>query len=377
MILRSRIASLLRAGLALLALVAVTSYAVEVRQFEVEVAPSSAQVIHWIDDDRIVFKGVVHAPERAETQYPGKRIGKLATLDLRTGRINWYEEFNGQICVDGGRVALEQVDDVRQPAAGRIVSRFWLMRGTPGTLERQEVTREYLQSFDFRTNCRPESELPPLPAWAQEKQGKEGARFMRLRPEHGFVELAIHPRPGIKPNPAYPVRIHPPRAQGVQGVPLADIFTKRLKEGYSLSPLRWDRHKGAYHLYLDYYAWPTPEDVVLTHWWLFPDGRVEEIVTYSRRRDWPVTYDYRLIPTHAGVFIVGEEPRIVPETGRSGLYRLLDDNTLERILPGRVGAWALSPDGCKLAVGNDSRPRVEGNKQHTLQVINLCKGEQK
>jgi hypothetical protein len=310
------------------------------------------------------------------TQYYGKRVGKLVVLDIRTGRSRWLEEFRGLLCVDGERIAYYTSNKLTRPASDPD-DRFWITRGSIDNLVTQEVTREDTRSFDFRYSCRPESELPPMPAWMAEAK-KQGRIFSRLRPEHGWLEWE-------KPQPAeayrnlakYPTRLYRPGAKADAGVFFGDVLKARLDKATDIDwTTTYVPHKDAYVLRTSHMG-SQNAGVKATLWWLYPDGRLEEIVTYQRDEShWPFANVHLVVPAQASVFFVGADTKWSKHIGADGLYKIIAQAP-QRVVAGRITPTVLSPDGCKLAFGNDERPVVEGTKQYKLQIVDVCEGERK
>ncbi|MBV6408743.1 MAG: hypothetical protein EFKGCFLK_02344 [Rhodocyclaceae bacterium] len=204
------------------------------------------------------------------------------------------------------------------------------------------------------------------------------SQFVRLKPEHGWVEFAK--RSGDPPHVLrqYPAAIIPPAGQAESGIALPEFFRENLKRVSRYdSTLLYYPHRNAYVLRTQHYQSPLPEGVRTTLWWIYPDGRVEEIVSYTRDKSWPLANANSFIPARSGVYFIGADTTLTSYVGLYGLFRYYDDNKRRRVVAGRIGPWALSPDGCKLAFGNDDRWLVDGPRQYKLQVIDLCKGEKK
>ncbi len=159
---------------------------------------------------------------------------------------------------------------------------------------------------------------------------------------------------------------------------MPEFFRENLKRVSRYdSTLLYYPHRNAYVLRTQHYQSPLPEGVRTTLWWIYPDGRVEEIVSYTRDKSWPLANANSFIPARSGVYFIGADTTLTSYVGLYGLFRYYDDNKRRRVVAGRIGPWALSPDGCKLAFGNDDRRRVDGARQYKLQVVDLCKGDRR
>jgi hypothetical protein len=68
--------------------------------------------------------------------------------------------------------------------------------------------------------------------------------------------------------------------------------------------------------------------------------------------------------------------RFVPSgyIGNSGLYRFDPMGKHEKLIGGTVRPWAVSPDGCRVAVGIDERDYDDGSERLKLKLLHVCKG---
>ncbi len=341
-----------------------TALAVEVKDYGIEVP--GVESIRWIDNERLALVGLVHVPERAITHYAGQRIGKLVVLNTRTGKADWYEEFFGRFCFDGKDFSVSSVDDIYHPEKNAHEYRYWILRGVPGKLSRKEVTREYLNNFDFTMACKGTDEQPAPPPWLESAK-QSGRQFRALKLEHGWLEMAIHPRYGIRANPTFPRMIYPPGQADGKGHLVSDVFQKHLGDGFSLWSPEYVPFKDAYFILLDYYQSTRPPGSPLG-WWMYPDGRVEEF-TYSN----PANQAWgNLVFTRAGNLLI-RMSFTKQSFHEAGIY-IDDAKGPLRLVSGRIQEKAsVSPDGCKVAFGNDTRPDVvPGTERYKLQVIDIC-----
>jgi hypothetical protein len=112
---------------------------------------------------------------------------------------------------------------------------------------------------------------------------------------------------------------------------------------------------------------PWPKGISMPAWWLYPDGRVEEIKLPAGH--WLQT---TVVPTATGFATINTYFTV----GQAGVY-LIRGNNVTRILEGFVEQLAVSPDGCKIAVNHDPKPletNARNNEHVTLKVIELCQG---
>jgi len=354
-----------RLALFCLLLVACAAHAqpARVRSFDFEV--HSGGSIHWMSDREIVFKALVQAGKNQKPAYGFNRIGRLAILNTDKGTITWSDESPSRVCVDGNHIAYTQREEISDAKGRR--ERFWITQGSFGNFKKREVEREDTldgyRRFDFDYACKFASDLPAPPASLQGKPTK------RLRPEHGFVELERDT--GSKLEPIYPVRLY---AAGRAGAPVA-IDALR---GEDIN-LRWPwlPFRNAYWVNQRIRYYPIRPPGTYRSWWLHPDGRVtvaaefDVAQTFDGLRSWTPA-----IPVRDGFLATQERGRSTPglgDLGNSGLYRFDPQGQHEKLAAGTVGPWAVSPNGCRLAVGMDDRQHL--SDRFFLKVLHVCKAD--
>lgn len=343
------------------------AFAVEVKDFGIEVP--GVESIRWIDNDRLALVGLVHVPDRAITHYAGQRIGKLVILDTRTGKAEWHEEFFGRFCYDGQNFAVSSVDDIYHPSNNSHEYHFWIMRGSPGKLVRKEVTRDYLNSFDFTMACKGEDERQ-LPPWLESAK-KSGRVFRALKQEHGWLEMAYADAFDSHHQRTYPLAIHPPGSENKPYPIDQSQFRPWFEKAYSLHLLRYEPFKNAYLLAAPNGMDGHKEGML---WWMYPDGRLEEFLKFKQQGEWGGVSYRNLIPTARDMLIVATK---TPPQQNWGLYRVTAANRLELVVKGWAegGGKAVSPDGCKVAFGID--PRGYPNTRYQLQIVDVCERNSK
>jgi hypothetical protein len=179
--------------------------------------------------------------------------------------------------------------------------------------------------------------------------------------------MAIHPRYGIRANPTFPITIYPPGQTDGKGHPVGDVFQKHLGNGFSLWSPEYVPFKDAYFILLDYYQSTRPSGSPLG-WWMYPDGRVEEFAYVNpANQAWG-----NLVFTRAGNLLI-RMSFTKQSFHEAGLY-IDDAKGPLRLVSGRIQDKVfVSPDGCKVAFGNDIRPDiVPGTERYKLQVIDVC-----
>jgi len=318
---------------------------------------STGRSVFWVDNDTLVFHG---APILQDGTV--KRGEWLLEYKVSTGKVREQGRI-GSLCFDNGYIRYWRPtpETADLPLTQQKPEVFYGPYGKETQMPPPLVKKTNAPSA--RTwDCKYEDELPSLPAWTKGKVVK------RLRPEHGFVEAAPISWMDVRLAKLYP-------SSGGQ----ADIPLRALDLPISLTT-EYYPFKNAYLFTSSYHRTPLPSGVPQNLWWLYPDGRLEEIATIIRdEKNWPLTNVdvWNFVISRQGIYFSGAEPNITPRIGKSGLYRLKPGGQPEKIVDGRIGSKAVSPDGCKIAFGNDDRWLVEGNKQLKLQIIDVCKGETK
>jgi hypothetical protein len=75
-----------------------------------------------------------------------------------------------------------------------------------------------------------------------------------------------------------------------------------------------------------------------------------------------------IFPAQPGIYYISPAYPL-----NDGLFKVIGENKVERVLKGFIEGYAVSPDGCRIAVdhnGNHTGKRGEG----TLKVIEVCAG---
>ena len=317
--------------------------------------------IFWLDNDNLIVPGV--AIERMQTDSKGSR---LLRYQFSKRSITDMGSFGGALCVSDGYI------------------RFW--RPTPDTEDKPLTGQKRLTfagTVDSIVEVPPPPPLPrgasppPMdalrgcqypyemtnPAWLD--AAKESGRvFKPLKPEHGWLEMDR----GLPP--AYPIAIHPPGKED-RPIPIdRSVLQPWLDQGYHVVFLRYEAFKDAYLLGLDDTR-GAGDDKTGKLWWLYSDGRLEEIVTYGREGNWKTIRLNGLIPAKANLLAIGTETSWPFD--KSGLYRQTARGDLELLAKGWLASKVLSPDGCKLAFGIDPRGFwVKGGHTFRLQILDVC-----
>jgi hypothetical protein len=328
---------------------------IAVRDSGKQVAPYSK--LFWLDDERVLFQG----PDGTELERDDgfrQALYRLFVWSTRTGELKEGARMGGGLCLREGFVRYWRwkLKDGEFPRESE-----WLA----GPFGSESIVDEKVtdpKNFNWET-CRPYSELPPRPEWTK------GLAVRWLRPEHGLLVLgSADPKEVFKNTPIS----YCPSGEKARCIELP--IKQRESRGFD-----WVPFKGAYFIVGDYFQTdlrhprgginrsPWPKGAPMPVWWLYPDGRVEEIKLPAG--PWLRNF---VFPSQVGMVTIGEGPT----RWEHSLY-LVRGGAGERTIHGLFHTQAVSPDGCKIAVNHDPKPletNARNNKHVTLKVIELCKG---
>lgn len=318
----------------------------------------------WLDNQRVLFHGY-KAVEQAKTQkeFPRYIDRGLYLWDTKTGAVELYDTFverkdglqpQTKLCVHDGMLTY--------------VNRGMVVTGTRGQETRTPFPKP---SHWFNPHsCR---YYDTKPFWLV-----EGHRTIPLLEEHGYLDLGTvsPPQPDYltlrleNPNPAISFYSVGAKKQftlpiGWLEVGFLQVHYAPFRDAYLLSGLQYyDEQRG----FLP--AWPrdTPPRV----WWLKSDGSLEkeELPNISPLQGNPP----RTVPVRTGLFVVAGNTRERPEPTAVGGY-LIQGQSLQRVINGMLRRMSVSPDGCKVAVVNDTHEKKPVSERIRLQIIQLCEGD--
>ena len=326
--------------------------------------------LYWWDDDNLLVSGV-----RADRKTGDPKGWRLLRYKPSNGSVIDMGSFGGALCVANGFI------------------RFW--RPTPETEERMLTDQKRIRltgslenlveehrplpppsprppSYNELSNCKFPDELP-APEWLDAAQ-KSGRIFRPLKPEHGWMEF-IGEGGGAHALPKYPITILRPEERG-NPVPV-DIkaFQPWIDRGETIRLVRYEAFKKAYLMAIaDGGAGQTNGG----YWWLYPDGRVEQILLYTREKTTVQGGSYlHGIPAKDAFLRISVDNYPVD---KSGLYLRRADGSFKKLISGWAGdvSFSVSPDGCQVAIGIDTRwSRDKGPHQYRLHLINVCERNSK
>jgi hypothetical protein len=274
----------------------------------------------------------------------------LTTWNLRTKETKRFNEVDAGLCYYNGNIAFREIDNA--------LMKQWTSIGRfPGETKRLEGAVRI-----DPMSCLPIEALPQLPAWTKTRS------IMRLRPQHGFLDLG--PQGEEKNSPIYLIR-------NEHDKPIELSIRRR---EFLSTTVRYYDHKNAYffpgHFFRPdalspnggYGISPWPDGIARPAKWLYPDGNVEEVVVpyakWARRT---------LVPTRAGILALDSTFfTVTGETPWDGAYLLEKNVWRSRFSRGLFEDHALSADGCKLAVRRQPEPGKRRPDYWTVTIYDLC-----
>lgn len=298
--------------------------------------------VYWVSSDELLFS----APTDEFVMQGSfrKPVSKLTVWNFRTKKITRLAAADGGLCYYEGNLAYWESDN----SARRQWTSLGRLRG-PMTREERGIRYD-------GTTCLPYEALPQPPARSEEHV------FVRLRPEHGFIDM------GAQLSTANtPMRLYKPGSlEGIE-LPLKRREIQR-------ATIRFFPFKGAYFIesvYFDpsrgYEIAPWPERLVRPVWWLYPDGKVEEILVPPS-----IWMRERIVPSKVGLAAISNGFfTITGAPPYDGAY-LVDGKGGRRLIRGVFDAADLSSDGCRLAVHRQPEPGLRRPEYWTLTVLALC-----
>lgn len=308
-------------------------------------APDSATPLFWISDEEVLFVAQRIVPDPT-VPHSGEGVEyRVSIWSIPTGAIRTLYDAGRnrlRVCYSDGvvRIRVQKKDGT-----------FDDLYGSPVKLAPREPGKTYHGIL-----CRPEDQLAQLPAWTR-------GREIRLLPriDAGFLDFGEERRAMENT----PIQLYRPGAKQEEGQ------TLQLGRRDIENSIRYFSFKDAFFLASTYWQHPRPQGVPYPVYWLYMDGRVEQIVDIpwgpwrSRASSWP-------IPTKAGVAMVSHNfnVRNSRDLADAGLY-LISGTSVTRVLKAWIEGTSVSPNGCRLAF--DYAEYVT-RKLNRLMVIDLCKG---
>jgi hypothetical protein len=311
---------------------------------------SFMQTIYWLDNRRVLFFGFNgRYLDRADGRKQATQT--LYLWDIENGVVEERGDIAGALCYANGYVRYPRWN----LKEGEPNEKVQIVAGEFGKeLPVDDVIRRP-DRLDTET-CKRKA-LAPLPEWTQ------GQRVLRLKPEHGFLLLGpekgdrntpvtYHPR-GEHDGIVMPFKRKEARLAFIKYVPFENAYL--VSGDYFISDAR--HPQGGYN------RSPWPKGASIPIWWLRPDGRVTETKLHTDAR-----FGVWIFAMRPGLFFISHGYSV----NMDGLF-FASESTAKRVLKGFIEGYAVSPDGCKIAVdhnGNYSGSAGLG----TLKVVDVCSG---
>ena len=314
--------------------------------------------LYWLDNVRLLFQG----PDGQTIEGVGgyrKPVNRLFVWNTENGQITQGARIGGGLCYSNGFVRYW-----RSEISGRksLTKSEWFA-GPFG--HEKPISRDATNPDNFNwETCKPYSELPPRPEWTQ------GLAVRWLGAGNGL--LILGPADSQKALRNWPIKYCP---HGIESTCVETPLRRRESKGFNWVPFKKAYFvSGVYfevvpkHPHGGYNRLPWPTGLPMPVWWLYPDGRTEQITLPPG--PWLQTFVY---PSRVGMLTIGQGPT----RWEHSLY-LIRGNRGKALLHGQFHTAAVSPNGCKIAVDHDSAPlktNAHNNRHVTLKVIELCHGK--
>lgn len=322
--------------------------------------------IFWIDDDRILT--VAAGPTYC--QHPSHPQAQILEFNIRKNEVSWYGSPRvSNLCYSNGNIGYTK---------GQIKDGVCLNEHTDfyGTYGQEEKIKYFDSGYsnifdDFNCKLQPRENVHDNNALPRKLV--EGHGWI-LGSEPGLIYKENNPQTQHHEHPIYPIAIYP-ELDGPSIYIDTGEFKPWIEQDYQVFVLRYEKFKDAYLLGLHGQNPVKPHEAPSGHgqfWWLYPDGRLETIIKFEwQRDDFLSTAGLDLIPTKAGVFLVGG----VGDPGlryKNGLYQQTPEGDFKLIVQGEIKKFALSPNGCNLAFARNAHI-TDNYDEFYLQAIDLCK----
>jgi len=318
----------------------------------------------WLDNQRVLFHGYKAVEFSTIPGKPHRFVGRgLYLWDTATGSIELFDTLVNRLNGREGRSTLCVHDGVLT----------YVSQGMVITGESSQDTKTPFPKQPYWYNPLSCRYYDTKPFWVV-----AGHKTIPLLEEHGYLDMGGRGEPNLslrEENPNAAISFYSVKAQksfalliGQLEARVPQVAYVPYKNAYLISGLQYfDSAKGLLQS-----AWPN--SVPFRVWWLSPDGTMkkEEVPNLP----WMHGNYFSFFSTQVGLFLVKHSPSGSRRLGEMGGY-LVKDFNVKHVVVGALRKVAISPDGCKAAVINDSYADDKHRAERTtLQAIPLCKGEQ-
>lgn len=285
--------------------------------------------IYWIDNNRVIFKGVKDNNKRNISIGPFN----LSVWEIGKGVKPYTEYYQSvTVCVRDGMIHRTQKD------ASGTVQRFYGKFGEEKPFEFPKTKGAFFDEM----NCHPNENPEILTKRAA------GRAIRPLLDRHGYLDIGPNMGPESREN--NPITLYRPDGTSVK------LASRRFELVYLIGYFPF---KGAYLFQgalekgrtsdvASY--WPSGTQQIFT--WLYPEGHIEPMILSPE--SWPdkrvpnFGFIGALMPVKYGFVLPHGKAKGPKDAGNAGPH-LLRNSKLIKLLSGYYKSPAVSPDGCKVA----------------------------
>lgn len=316
----------------------------------------------WLDNSRVLFGGYTGVEYSADNpnrilRYRDEGYYVWDTTKGTTHRDTSFDD-KANICVHGEYWSYVRLanDSEKTPT---------LVSGDKG----EETERPFPKLHWFNPHsCR---YYESKPFWVV-----NGHKTLPLLEEHGYLDLGGQPELNLslrEDNLNSAISFYSIQAKQSFPLPIGQLEVRvpeieyvPYKNAYLISGLQYfDAAKGLLQP-----AWP--DDVPLTVWWLSLDGTAHKEETANA--PWMHGNSFSFFSTRVGLFLVKHTPSGRGRVGAMGGY-IVEGQSVRNVVEGALRRIAISPDGCNVAVVNDTYLTKPLSERTRVQMIRLCQGE--
>ena len=320
----------------------------------------TSQTYFWIDNEKIIFTGLTG-------EYDDLSLKGGAGKSMHTAVYVWSVPDNKVTQVTkSGAVHCASNGYVRYVTTDTNGSLVWY-KGLLGEERPFAVKKEGRKDIEYLEPNLTTNSFSLFDCRDRvQDMSKRDEKIIQLQPSHGYLDGGS--RLGKEAQNSRRYQYFPIGSE--KGIEMP--FKTRESGG----GIRYYPFKGAYFIGSSFFdeksgqgIWPWPSNLSRPLWWLYPDGRVEEI---RLRPGLPV--DTYILPSKPGILIVSHRFEVKNGPSEDGAY-LVRDGEVQKLIAGSIAARGgdISPDGCNFAIVHsyfwDYDKRI-----NTIKVINLCEG---
>lgn len=303
---------------------------------------AGGESVFWLDNERVLFVGT-EPGLREIRKSDGKEVARIGlyTWDTRSDKVTRHSDLSGKVCFSQGYI---RYIVVREEQVVLNEGPFRRERQTIRKLgANEDAGRAFVNPFTCKEVSKAERLSDPRPG-------------ILLKDGHGVLDTqGGHAQFAKKPVLFYPLD----KKESIT-LPISNHDTV---------VVRYSEYLGAYVFKEGRSIFKGPQKV----WYLYPDGRFKEVVV----PDGPwMQGSTNYMPTKKGLFMVSHSSKGWSGKGLSPHNRggfLVEDGDVEKLVNGYITGFAVSPNGCIVAMSIQS---ASGNDKNyvpgIMKTINLC-----